>query len=141
MGWVESFYLARSLDYLIETGKIWWTSMRVLIAEDDPVVAMAMAATVKQAGFAVAGPVGRVSGALSLIRAGEVDVAVLDADLHGESSAKIAKALRANRLPFIVISGYSAEYLGDWLGDATLIGKPCRANRLLAEIERLKLVD
>jgi DNA-binding response OmpR family regulator len=58
---------------------------RVLIVEDDPVIAFEAEAALREAGFEVADLANSVERGLAAIHAGHCDVVVLDANLRGES--------------------------------------------------------
>lgn len=63
---------------------------RVLIVEDEPLVAMDMEAVLRGAGFAIAACVSSPEKALDALNNDECNVAVLDANLHGESVEPVA---------------------------------------------------
>lgn len=114
-------------------------SANILIVEDEPLIALDMEETVTRAGFRVVGVARNTSDALALLEKEQVDAAVLDANLHGESGAPIAERLRSDGIPFVAVSGYSRHQLGDWLGEFPLLGKPYSADRLVAELRKFKL--
>ncbi|MBI1182139.1 MAG: response regulator [Alphaproteobacteria bacterium] len=109
---------------------------RVLIVEDEALVALEIEEALTDAGFAVAGVFGSTEDALGFLKDGSADVAVLDANLRGRSVAPVAERLGELRIPFVAISGYSADQLGPWLGGAPLLGKPFDEERLVAEVAR-----
>lgn len=111
--------------------------MRILIVEDDGLIGMAMADAMQKACFDVEGPVATISEALQRITDCQLDVAIVDAGLKGESAAPVGLSLRAKGVPFVVVSGYDASILAPWLGDAPLISKPYRQSRLIGEVMRL----
>ena len=110
---------------------------RILIVEDEPFLALALEETLIDAGFAIAGVTGRIDKALAVIDSGGCDSAILDANLAGISATPVAAALTARGLPFIVMSGYSANQQPEALRAAPLVQKPCRPERI---IETLKNV-
>lgn len=110
----------------------------ILIIEDEPLIALDMEQTVTAAGFTVVGIVRNTAAALRTLEQEKVDVAILDANLNGQSAAPIAQRLRAEGIPFLAVSGYSRAQLGEWLGAAPLLGKPFAAERLIAEIIQLQ---
>ena len=112
----------------------------ILIVEDEPLIALDMELTLHGAGFAVVGIARTAADALRIIDGGNIDVAILDANLNGQSAAPIAQQLRAASVPFLAVSGYSRAQLGEWLGGAPLLGKPYAAERLIAEVKRLQTV-
>ncbi|USU09504.1 response regulator [Sphingomonadaceae bacterium OTU29MARTA1] len=82
---------------------------RILIVEDEYLVADDLALALRDAGATVVGPVGSVADALSLIRAtARIDGAVLDINLHGTMSYPVAELLLAKAIPFLFATGYDA---------------------------------
>ncbi len=108
---------------------------RVLVVEDEPLIAFDVADHLTEAGFDVAGPVATVSAALALLEKG-CDVAVLDVNLGRETAAPIAEAMSARLLPFVAVSGYSSDQLPDAFQNAPVLTKPVDPRRLVAEIRR-----
>ena len=80
---------------------------KVLVVEDEGLVALEIAQVLRAANFEVLGPVRSVAPALSLLEETGCDVAVLDINLGGETSEPIAWRLLANEIPFIALSGYA----------------------------------
>lgn len=81
---------------------------RVIIIEDEPLIALTLEELLIESGFFVAGITGRLASALAMIERDECKVALLDANLGGVSSGPAGVALAARGVPFIVLSGYSA---------------------------------
>jgi DNA-binding response OmpR family regulator len=111
---------------------------RVLIVEDEPLIAESLRTALVEAGFEVAGVASRVEKALQLIEIVGCDAAVLDANLAGASARPAAAALTAQATPFIVLSGYTREQLqpSEFLG-GVFIQKPYRMAEL---IDRLSAI-
>ena len=82
---------------------------RILIVEDEAILALLLEEFLVDAGFEIAGVAGRLETALALIKQGQFDAAILDANLAGVSSGPAAAALTAGGVPFIVVSGYLPE--------------------------------
>jgi DNA-binding LytR/AlgR family response regulator len=113
-------------------------NLRVLIIDDEPLIAMDIASVVVEAGYEVVGMAGTVRRALGLIDRGpSCDVAVLDANLNGESAEPIAAALRQRGAPFVVVSGYTGRQLPGVLTEAPFMAKPYSAERLVELLSRL----
>lgn len=108
---------------------------RVLVVEDEALIAFDVADHLIEAGFDVAGPVASVSAALALLEKG-CDAAVLDVNLGRETAAPIAEAMSVKSLPFIALSGYSSDQLPDAFRNAPMLTKPVDPKRLVAEIRR-----
>ena len=111
--------------------------VRVLIVEDEPLVAENLRADLIDEGFEVVGIAARVESALSLIHGMRFDVAILDANLAGVSAAPAAVALSARKLPFMVLSGYAREQLQREFSDAVYVQKPYRIRKLIDELNSL----
>ena len=111
--------------------------VRVLIVEDEPLVAENLRADLVDEGFEVVGVAARVESALRLIHGTGFDVAILDANLAGVSAAPAAAALSARRLPFMVLSGYAREQLQREFSDGLYIQKPYRVRKLIDELYSL----
>lgn len=97
---------------------------RVLVVEDDALIALDLARQLTDAGFEVVGPALSVARALKLIAHQGCDVAVLDVNLGHETSEAIAHDLRARGTPFVVLSGYSKEQHPEGLQGAPVLSKP-----------------
>jgi DNA-binding response OmpR family regulator len=107
---------------------------RVLIVEDEPLIAENLRLLLVESGFEVVGMAARVDAALRLIEDDACDVAIVDANLAGVSAAPIAKALCARELPFIVLSGYTRAQLDVQFSGALYIQKPYRFEQLLESL-------
>lgn len=86
---------------------------RLLVVEDEFMVAEHIAMLLGDFGCDVVGPVGTIEEALAAVAGGDLDGALLDANLNGHSSAPIAAALQSASVPFVVVTGYGARNLGD----------------------------
>ena len=90
---------------------------RVLLVEDEVMVAWVLEDMLAELGCTVVGPAARVDQALAMIEAEAVDAVVLDVNLNGERSYPVADALAARGVPFVFSTGYNknglhAGYLG-----------------------------
>ena len=81
---------------------------RVLVVEDEPVVAMCLEDILETLGCITIGPASRLAEGLALAQAGGLDAAILDINLGGERSTAIAESLRGQAIPFAFASGYGA---------------------------------
>lgn len=109
------------------------SGLRILLVEDEYIVAETTADTLRQFGAVVVGPASRLSSGLALGRSERIDVAVLDINLHGERSDPIAELLRTRGIPYILATGYGALAAGR---DARVpvIDKPYTDEALLAAL-------
>jgi DNA-binding NtrC family response regulator len=106
---------------------------RVLVVEDDLLIANYLEELLGMEGCIVLGPALRVRDALALIERERPEAAVLDLNLHGERPTAVAAALTARRVPFVIVTGYGAEHLPEEpvLRQAPRLGKPFRSRQLL----------
>lgn len=114
---------------------------RVLVVEDEPMIAYEITANLKQAGFDVIGPVGTVGQALALAERSGCDAAVLDVTLGSETSEPIAKRLLALGVPFVTMSGYSKSQLPAVFVNAPLLQKPQGLVHIVQSLKTLAGVD
>lgn len=111
-------------------------SHRVLVVEDEVLLALDVADQLTDAGFEVIGPATSVAKALALIDEVGCDVAVLDVNLGDETSERIAQVLRAQSTPFVILTGYSTQQLQAGFRDAPVLSKPASPSVLLAALRR-----
>jgi DNA-binding response OmpR family regulator len=110
------------------------SAFRVLVVEDQFLIAMDLNAILTDAGFDVIGPVGTVAAALDALRAERPDAAILDVNLRGERSTPVAEALQAMHVPFVLASSYLPPSLAQEsaLAAARNLGKPTPPAAVLA---------
>jgi CheY-like chemotaxis protein len=98
---------------------------RVLIVEDELLIAMLVEQMAEDLGYAVVGPALTVDEALGLVDRETFDCAVLDMNLgHGISSAPVAEALKIKGVPFLFASGYGANGSVENSSAAPVLNKP-----------------
>ena len=110
------------------------TAKRILVVEDEFLIALDIAGVLEQAGIAVIGPAGTVGDALQALEGEVVHGALLDADLAGEPVTRIADVLKARGIPFAFVSGYGREQLPPAHRSALLVKKPFTGRDLLAAV-------
>jgi PAS domain S-box-containing protein len=107
---------------------------RILVIEDEALVALQLQADLESAGHKVIGPARSLKAGMSLVEREEIDVALVDVSLGRETSAPIADRLLARNVPFAFLTGYS---------DTTMLPEHLRAMpRLikpygLADVQRI----
>jgi CheY-like chemotaxis protein len=85
---------------------------RVLIVEDEYVIAMEIAGILEDCGAEIVGPAGSVSLAIQLIaQEAPIDAAVLDVNLGRERVFPVAETLNLRNIPFVFATGYDASLL------------------------------
>ena len=82
------------------------SGMRILVVEDEPLLAMACADLLADSGCTVAGPVSSVKQGMQLIEQEAIDGAILDINLRGEMVFPLADALAERAIPFVYVTGY-----------------------------------
>jgi len=79
---------------------------RVLVAEDESVIALGLEDALAGFGCEVLGPVARPSDVLKIVEREHVDGALLDVNLRGEQIFSVLPAILARGIPVIITSGY-----------------------------------
>jgi CheY-like chemotaxis protein len=84
--------------------------MRILLVEDEFLVASALEAVLESMGHQVLGPIATVGKALAVLK-GDVlpDAAILDLNLRGEVSSPVAEELARRHIPFVFATGYEVD--------------------------------
>lgn len=111
---------------------------RLLVVEDEYLIAWDLAAWLESKGVEVIGPVPSVADALEALEVESLpDAAVLDINLGEEQVFPVADALRAAHVPFVFLSGYDAKVIPEHLQDAPCCLKPLNRPRLLDALAQL----
>jgi PAS domain S-box-containing protein len=113
-------------DETIRSGAI--AGLKVLIVEDSLLLALELEAGLEDAGVEVVGCAAELSEALSMVEL-DFDVAVLDADLNGQSVAPVAEILRTMGRPFVFATGY-ADKAAPMGFDAPIVRKPYNVHQI-----------
>lgn len=111
---------------------------RVLVVEDEQLLAMMVERTLKIAGVVVVGPYGRLAEALAAVQQGGADVAVLDINLVGEMVFPLAEALERLAVPFLFTSGYGDDVIPPRYRLRKLLAKPFLPCELLTALAALR---
>ena len=115
---------------------------RVLLVEDEALIAMNVADMLDTLGCTVVGPASRVGEAVTAIDTnGDIDAAVLDVNLDGEPSFRVADALVERGIPFLFATGYGARGLRNDLRDRPVLQKPFRLRDLKKALAGLLPAD
>lgn len=107
--------------------------MKVLVVEDNPVVAMDYEWELEDAGHQVLGPAASVRRAIRLIEQERPDGAILDYHLKQETSALLLTMLDASRTPFVVVTGSPSD-LEDTEFAGRVIVKPCSPDDVIRRL-------
>jgi two-component SAPR family response regulator len=106
------------------------TGLRVLVVEDENLVALLLEDLLAELGHIVIGPVARLKKALDLIQGEEIDLAILDVNINGEEAYPIADLLAARDMPFFFSTGYGKRSLRAPHQDRPILQKPFQRHDL-----------
>lgn len=113
-------------------------SLRVLVVEDEMIIAMELEAQLQDLGHDVIGPFPTVRRALSGLTQETPDAALLDVNVGGELVTPVAQALAVAQVPYVLLTGYTGRQLTEpVLRNAPRLGKPLDPMQLAAMMERL----
>jgi CheY-like chemotaxis protein len=97
---------------------------RIMIVEDEALVAISMSDLMTEFGFAVVGPFGKLKDATTALKKGGVDAAILDINLGGELVYSLADSLAAKNVPFVFVTGYGTESIDRRFANIRVMQKP-----------------
>jgi DNA-binding response OmpR family regulator len=113
--------------------------LRIMVVEDEFIIADEIAAIVEESGHEVMGPFGSIEEAAAMLSADDKpDFAILDANLRGRSSVPVADRLKALGVPFCLCTGYRSDDLHSTFGDAPVLQKPVNPRALVTVIESIR---
>lgn len=98
--------------------------LRVLIVEDEMMVALLAEALIDDLGHRPVGPAFRLEDALTLARHEALDAAMLDVNLGEAKSFPVADVLRARGIPFFFATGYGLDGIAPDYRSTHTIAKP-----------------
>ena len=105
---------------------------RLLVVEDEALVALDIVTALEGAGAEVVGSAGTAKDALNIINNTPLDAALLDANLRGDPVDEIASALIARKVPFLFVTGYGPESLPKGFMESGILSKPFGQEQLVA---------
>jgi PAS domain S-box-containing protein len=97
---------------------------RILVVEDEPLIALQIVKLLESAGVFVVGPAASISEALELTHGENFDFALLDVDLNGSRSFPLADVLDEQRRPYAFLTSFSASELPERFHGAPVLSKP-----------------
>lgn len=110
---------------------------RVLVVEDEALLAMELRDLLEEHGAEVVGPAATLERGLALAHGGDVDLALLDLNLNGERSNPIAEALDRRGVPVAFITGNTRLELPSTHQGGTIVHKPFQEETLVETLARL----
>jgi two-component SAPR family response regulator len=113
------------------------TGCRVLVVEDETLIAILIEDVLAAMKCEILGPVGKLETAIQIAQEGKFDIAILDVTIRGGKVYPVAEHLLARGVPFVLASGY-----GDWALPSSLrtqrrLTKPFTAAELEEQIRLL----
>jgi PAS domain S-box-containing protein len=119
-------------------------SRRVLLVEDEALVAMMIQECLTEWGHSVLGPISRAAEALAVAKDGEFDAAILDINLGDGMAYPVAEILSSRGVPFVFVTGYEADTVDGRFSDVPILQKPIERQMLqkifVPEIKRPVIV-
>ena len=122
----------RTMIYGVTAGE----PVRILLVEDEALIALMLEDMVESMGCAVTGLAPRVGLGVTLARSGDFDLAILDVNVAGENIEPVAEALASRGLPFIFATGYGEAGVPLRYRDRLVVAKPFRSEQLELAIQR-----
>jgi CheY-like chemotaxis protein len=110
---------------------------RVLVVDDEVLVAMLITDMLEDLGHEVVGPAHTLDDGLALAKAGAFDCAILDISLNGRSSTPIAEFLQEAGIPFMFASGYPAGADENGFAGVPLLQKPFNMRQVEETLEQV----
>jgi two-component SAPR family response regulator len=98
--------------------------LRFMILDDEAIIALDLAGMLQDLGHTVVSMANRVAGGMEFAKHGDLDMAILDINVHGVTSFPLATVLQDRGVPFIFASGYGESGLIDGFRDALVLTKP-----------------
>lgn len=100
------------------------TGLKVLVVEDEVAVAMMIEGMLQDLGCEIAASVARLADARRVAAAAQIDLAVLDVNLHGQLVFPVAQILAERGIPFVFSTGYGASGLPSEMAARPVLSKP-----------------
>jgi DNA-binding response OmpR family regulator len=110
------------------------SGVRVLIVEDDALMAMDLEDCLAQAGAAVVGLCQNLDEAMARAAVDDFSIAVLDFSLGSDTASPVARRLARRGVPFVLYTGKSSRdpSLAEWA--CPIVEKPASPRTLVAAL-------
>jgi DNA-binding response OmpR family regulator len=110
--------------------------MRVLLVEDELLIAMMLEDELAELGHCVAGVATTVEGGLALLQTASPDFALVDFQLADGECHDLIADLKMRRIPFALVTGARIDKSDSRLGDIDVLAKPLDMKKLTAVLKR-----
>ena len=127
---------ARSVAQIMSMDRDPSEPVRLLLVEDEALIALMLEDMVEGMGCAVTGLAPRVALGVAMAETGHFDMAILDVNVAGENVEPVAERLAARGVPFIFATGYGEAGVPLRYRDRPVVAKPFRSEQLEAAIQK-----
>jgi DNA-binding response OmpR family regulator len=110
---------------------------RVLLVEDELLIAMLLEGALQDQGCTIVGPFSRLADAIGAAQTESLDCALMDINLAGERIFPVAEILRLRSVPFLLLSGYGDSALPDDRQHWPVLSKPFEIRQVMTLLERM----
>lgn len=110
---------------------------RILLVEDEPLIASMLCDWLEALGHIVVGPTAVSTQAISLVREANVDAAIVDIALNDGDSYSLAAELKRLFVPFVFATGYPTDTIDRRFSDIPLLSKPFEYERFKSAVQQM----
>jgi DNA-binding response OmpR family regulator len=110
---------------------------RILLVEDEPLIASMLCDWLEALGHIVVGPTATSAQAISLVREESVDAAIVDIAVKDGNSYSLAAELRRLFVPFVFATGYPSDTIDRRFSDIPALGKPFEYERFKSAVQQI----
>jgi DNA-binding NtrC family response regulator len=108
---------------------------KVLVVEDEYFLADDLANALRSADAEPIGPVATLNRAKRCLARGGIDAAIIDMNLRGEIAGELADRIAKDRIPCIIVSGYSADAHSARIAALPWLEKPVDARLVIEALD------
>ena len=111
--------------------------VRILVIEDEPLIAMNIEFSILDLGYDIVGPIARLDDALTAAGRDDYDCAIIDINIIGGPSYGVAAIFAARQRPFLIASGYNDLSLPEALRNRPRLTKPYSSAQLETALQHM----
>lgn len=115
-------------------------ALRILIVEDEILVAMNLEDMLGEIGHSVIAIATRITQASAMATSSEIDLAILDLNLAGSLTFPVAEILRQREIPFMFATGYGSQGMTEKYRNEVVLVKPHGIHELQSAIDNVTSV-
>jgi CheY-like chemotaxis protein len=106
------------------------SALRILVVEDEMLVALLLQTLLEEFGHRIVGPVAQLDAAIEMAEREPVDLAILDVNINGAEVYPVAATLQSRNIPFLFVTGYGRTSLREPYRNRPALQKPYRSDDL-----------